>query len=429
MSSDTIRPVTTPPALLLDLYELTMAQVYYEQGLTGQAVFELAIRNQHPDWDYFIAAGLQSALDYIEHLRFGDDEIEHLAGFPQFDPDFLDRLREFRFSGDVWAPPEGSIVHIHEPLIQVSAPLPEAQIIETVVLNQITHPTLIASKAARMVDAADGRPVIEFGARRAQGADASLSASRAAWIAGCEGTSSVEAGRRYDIPVVGTMAHSFILAAADEAAAFDAYVARYPGATLLVDTFDTRRGVEHAIQVRVRHGPQSVAALRLDSGDLLSDARFARERLDAAGLADVRIVASGGLDEHQIGRLVAEGAPIDVFACGANLVAPSDPSALESGYKLVEYEGRPLRKSSVGKFDLAGRKQVWRSGAEDVILPADASPPAVMRDPQPLLAPMMRSGRRTRNSEDSLTVIRDRARHGRLGRQPRSVRWDESLLD
>ncbi len=414
--------MNTPPALLLDLYELTMAQVYYEQEWKGQAVFELAIRDQRPHWGYYILAGLQPALDYLESLRFRDDEIEHLAAHPQLEAEFLERLRAFRFSGDVWAPPEGSVVYPYEPLIQIIAPLPEAQIVETAVLNQIAYPTLVASKTARMVDAAAGRPVIEFGARRAQGADASIAASRAAYIAGCEATSSVEAGRLYGIPVVGTMAHSFVLSAANEVAAFDTYVARYPGATLLVDTFDTRQGIEGAIQVSAKHGPQSVAAIRLDSGDLSSDAWFARARLDAAGLADVQIIASGGLDEQQIERLVRDEAPIDVFACGTSIVAPSDPSALESGYKLVEYEGRPRRKSSVGKFDLSSRKQVWRGDEEDVILPLDASPPAHMR---PLLVQMMQSGQRTRHARDSLTAIRDRAR--RPG--ARSVRWDQSLLD
>ena len=414
--------MNTPSALFVDLYELTMAQVYYERGMTSEAVFELTVRELPAGWDYLIAAGLERALNYLESLRFSGDDLDYLSSLPQFDSSFIDRLRALRFSGDVWAPLEGAIVYPHEPLIQVIAPLPEAQIVETALINQIAYPTLVASKAARAVDAAAGRSVIEFGGRRAHGAEAAVEAARATYIAGFDATSSVEAGRRYGIPTTGTMAHSFVLADGDEARAFDTFAVRYPGTTLLIDTFDTAIGVERAIHAADRHGQQSLGAIRIDSGSFLEESRSARAQLDTAGLAHVRIVVSGGLDEYQIAELVAEGAPIDVFACGTNIVAPRDAPTLDSAYKMVEYGGRPVRKLSEGKPSIGHRKQIWRLGDHDLITCFDDKPP---RYAEALLKPVMRARQRTSNALDTLVEVRSRAASRR---SPRRVEIDPSLL-
>ena len=413
--------MTTPSALFVDLYELTMAQLYYERGMTGDAVFELTVRQLPKDWDYLVAAGLERALDFLEALQFTEDDLEFIHTLPQFNRSFIDRLRHLRFTADVWAPPEGTIVYPDEPLVQVIAPLPEAQIVETAIINQVAYPTLVASKAARAVDAAAGRPVIEFGGRRAHGSEAAIEASRATYIAGFEATSSVEAGRRYAIPTTGTMAHSFVLAEGDEASALDAFVARYPGTTLLVDTFDTRDGVINAIKSAKQHGPGSVGAIRIDSGDFRAEAWQARIMLDSAGLSDVRIVASGGLDEYQIAELVAANAPIDVFACGTNIVAPPDAATLDSAYKMVEYEGRPVAKRSPGKPSIGHRKQVWRLPDHDLIARFEDRP----TDADPVLQHVMSSGQRTAAGLDSLSPIRARA-GGPRG--PRRVEIDPSLL-
>ena len=415
--------MTTPSALFVDLYELTMAQLYYERGMTGEAVFELTVRKLPNGWDYLIAAGLERALNFLEALQFTEDDLDFIHSLPQFGRSFIDRLRDLRFSGDVWAPPEGTVVYPHEPLVQVIAPLPEAQIVETAIINQLAYPTLVASKAARAVDAAAGRPVIEFGGRRAHGSEAAIEASRATWIAGFEATSSVDAGRQYGVPTTGTMAHSFVLAEGDEAAAFDAFVTRYPATTLLVDTFDTRDGVINAIRTAKQHGDGSLGAIRIDSGDFREEAWQARIMLDSAGLSDVRIVASGGLDEHQIAELIASNAPIDVFACGTNIVAPPDAATLDSAYKMVEYEGRPVAKRSPGKPSIGHRKQVWRLADHDLITKFDVP---VAGGAEPLLRQVMHAGARTSAGRESLHQIRVRAGVGRISRR---VELDPSLID
>ena len=405
--------MSTPSALFVDLYELTMAQVYYDRGMTDEAVFELTVRELPHNWDYLIAAGLERALNFLETLRFTEDELDYLSTLPQFDSAFLKRLRNIRFTGEVWAPPEGTIVYEHEPLIQVIAPLPEAQIVETAMINQIAFPTLVASKAARAVDAAGGRPVVEFGGRRAHGSEAAIEASRSSYIAGFEATSSVEAGRRYGIPTTGTMAHSFVLAEGDEADAFDAFVSRYPGTTLLVDTFETTTGVTNAIKTAKRFGPGSVGAIRIDSGDFGQEARQARIKLDTMGLTDVRIVASGGLDEYQIAQLVEANVPIDLFACGTSIVAPPDAATLDSAYKMVEYQGRPVAKRSVGKPSLPCRKQIWRTADSDLVTRFNHEPPVQV---VPVLQPVMMDGRRLTHTTESLDEIRARATNERGAR-------------
>ena len=403
--------MTPTSGLFTDLYELVMAQLYEERGMTAPAVFELSARSLPAGWGFLLAAGLEQALERLEGLRFEEDDLEYLATLPQFDAAFIERLRGFRFGGEVWAPPEGTALFPHEPLLQVIAPLPQAQLIETLMLNQIGTATLIASKASRAVIGAAGAPLLEFGGRRAHGVDAALTAARSSYIAGFAATSSVAAGRRYGIPVVGTMAHSYVLAAEDERSAFRAFAERYPEATLLVDTYEIGRGVERAIAVARELGPGRVGAIRIDAGDLAAEAARARRMLDDAGLAEVRIVVSGGLDEHRIAALAAGGAPIDAFAAGTAIVVSQDAPSLDAVYKLVEYDGQPRAKRSPGKPSLPTRKQVWRrsvGGAirEDRIQPFNGPSPG---DWRPLLRPVMVDGRRTAESRETLAEMRARA--------------------
>ena len=303
--------------LVTDLYQLTMLQAYLEHGMHAPATFELFTRRLPPNRNFLVAAGLDAALDYLEQLRFEAADIEYLESLGSFSADFLDYLGDFRFSGSVDALPEGTPFFANEPLLTVHAPLPEAQLIETRLLNLVQLPTAVASKAARVVAAADGRSVIDFGLRHAHGADASFAASRAAFIAGVQATSNVAAGQTFGIPVAGTMAHSFVQAHDSEREAFVQFAATFPGATLLVDTYDTEAGVERVIElVREAGNAAAPAAVRLDSGDLAAHARRTRRQLDAAGLAQVQVIASGNLDEHEIARLVADSAPIDSFGVG-----------------------------------------------------------------------------------------------------------------
>jgi nicotinate phosphoribosyltransferase len=325
-----------------DLYELTMDRAYAAEGMDQTAVFELFFRELPPGRNFLVAAGLEDVLDALESLGITADDLEYLRGLGLFPEAFLEQLRGFRFVGEVWAMPEGTVVFPHEPLVQVVAPILEAQLIETLVLNQVHFQSLIASKAARVVAAAAGRDVIEFGSRRAHGAEAALKVARASYLAGAAGTSNVLAGKLYGIPVSGTMAHSYIQAHDDEAAAFAAFADVYPETTLLVDTYDTLAGVRRVIGLARRLGDRfRVRAVRLDSGDLGTLARQARQMLDAAGLSSVRIFASGGLDEYEVAELVAAGAPIDAFGVGTKMAVSEDAPSLDMAYKLVEYAGRP----------------------------------------------------------------------------------------
>ena len=354
------------PALLTDLYQLTMMQAYQREGLHQPAVFDLFFRKLGDHRDYLLAAGLESVLSYLEGLRFGERDLAYLESLGMFSPEFLDDLADFRFTGEVRAVPEGTPVFADEPVIEVIAPLPQAQLIETFVLNQIHHQTLMASKAARVVDAAGDTPVVDFGARRMHGIDASLKAARAFHIAGVAATSNVLAGQAYGLPVSGTMAHSYIEAHADEATAFEAFAGTYPETVLLVDTYDTLAGVRKVADMARRWGEAfRVRAIRLDSGDLGELARRSRGILDDAGLTQVGIFASGSLDEYAIARLQAEGAPIDGFGVGTHMGVSADAPYLDSAYKLVEFAGEPRMKLASGKATLPGRKQVFRDSAPD----------------------------------------------------------------
>jgi nicotinate phosphoribosyltransferase len=402
------------PALLTDLYELTMAAAYFENNFSADASFELFVRSLPKQRGYLIAAGLEQALQYLQNLRFQDDEIEFLRRLPvlqHINSAFFDYLREFRFTGDVWAIPEGTPVFGEEPLLRITAPIIQAQVVETCLLSTVTFQTMIASKAARVVREAQGRSVVEFGSRRAHGPGAGVLAARAAYIAGCSGTSNVEAGRRYGIPVFGTLAHSFVMAYTDEEEAFREFLRLYPEhGVLLVDTYDTLAAIEKIIQNGLRP-----IAIRMDSGDLLALSKEIRKRLDRAGMQTTRIFASGDLDEFAIKRLLAQGAQVDSFGVGTSLATSIDAPALGGVYKLVDVdskEGLSFRaKFSEEKMTYPGRKQVFRfrgsNGAfrEDIIGCEGESFP----DAQPLLRQVIQRGVRIETSPD-LMQIQEHAR-------------------
>lgn len=408
-------------ALLTDLYELTMLQAYRSEGMAGRAVFSLFVRRLPPNRNFLLACGLDDALHYLETLRFSGDALRFLRGRPEFRPEFVDWLEGFRFTGDVYAVPEGTPVFAGEPILEVEAPLPEGQLAETFVMNQVHLQTVLASKGARVVEAARGRPVVDFGLRRTHGTDAGMKAARAFHVAGAAATSNVLAGRVYGIPIAGTMAHSYIQAHDDELEAFRAFVSLYPETVLLVDTYDTLEGVRKVISLARELGEAfRVRAIRIDSGDLAELAREARALLDAAGLGRVRIFASGSLDEWEIERLLARGAPIDAFGVGTRMGVSHDAPYLDMAYKLVEYGGRGRVKLSPGKRVLPGRKQVHRLeeggiARGDVVTAADESVPGA----RPLLRRAMEGGRRLEVGD--LEEARKRARD-EIARLPDPVR-------
>lgn len=399
-------------ALAVDLYELTMAEALLRAGVNGTATFSLFIRRLPPERGYLVAAGIDEALDYLEALRFSESDLAFLQSTGLFSRALLDHLAALRFTGDVRAVPEGRPAFAQEPLLEVTGPLIEAQIVETALINIVHVHTLLASKAARCVDAAGGRAVVDFGLRRAHGVQAGMVAARAAFLAGCAATSNVAAGQRYGIPLAGTMAHSFITAFPSELDAFRAYARTFPDSTtLLIDTYDTFQGACHAVTVarELAAAGHRLRAVRLDSGDIAALSRGVRAILDAGGCSDVRILASGGLDEHSIAGLLAAGAPIDAFGVGTRMDASEDAPTLEAAYKLVEYEGRPTIKLSSGKESYPGRKQVWRRIGADGNLIGDvlATVDEVVPGAEPLLCPVMTRGRRLAPALP-LATLRDR---------------------
>jgi len=397
-------------ALLTDLYELNMAVSYLRRGMNGEATFSLFVRRLPPNRGFLVAAGVEGCLDYLEGLRFDEDELAYMGDVLKFQPSDLDNFRRFRFTGDVWAAPEGRIVFAGEPLVEVTAPLPEAQLIETFLLNRVTFETTIASKAARCVIAAKGRDVIDFAFRRTQGIDAGLDVARLSAIVGFRGTSNVEAARRYGLTPSGTMAHSFIEAFESEVEAFHAFADDFPNrTTFLVDTYDTPRGIENAIAVIKEMDLQGRIGVRIDSGDLVRLSKLARARLKAAGLPTVRVIVSGGLDEFQIAELVKAGAQIEAFGVGTRMGVSADYPYLDTAYKLVEYEGRPVMKLSRDKVTEPGRKQVFRRrrSLEDVVGLFKERVPAGR---VPLLEHVMSGGRRLRpraSIDDSRRCFQD----------------------
>lgn len=406
-----------PSALLTDLYELNMAASYLRRGMTQDATFSLFIRRMPPHRGFLVAAGLEPCLAFLESFRFEEDELEHLATLG-YDDDTLEAFRALRFTGEVWAVPEGRVVLADEPLLEVTAPIPVAQLVETYLLNVVTFQTTIASKAARCVIAARGKDLVDFSFRRTQGVDAAMAVARTTAMVGFVATSNVEAGRRYGIPVAGTMAHSYVEAFPSEKEAFAAFAADHPTrTTFLVDTYDTANGVRTAIEVIRELGLADRLGIRLDSGDLDALSREARRILDEAGLPNVRIFASGGLDEMDVDRLVRAGAPIDAFGIGTKMGTSADAPYLDSVYKLVEFDGRPVLKLSAEKATLPGRKQVFRGPEGDVIgLREEPAPEGA----EPLLVPVMREGRRVVPPE---TLEEARARFRRdLERLPEEAR-------
>jgi nicotinate phosphoribosyltransferase len=392
--------VTRDAALFTDLYELTMAASYFREGMHGDATFSLFVRKLPAGRSFLVAAGLEDVLEYLRTFSFSDPAIEFLADLGIFDGAFLDSLRTLRFTGTVRAIPEGTVVFADEPLIEVTAPIAEAQLVETAVINFAHLQTVIASKAMRSVLAARSRPVVDFGLRRTHGIDAGLKAARAAWIVGAASTSDVLAAMHYGIPPSGTMAHSYVTAFPREIDAFRAFAGAFPDrTTLLIDTYDTvvaaRKAVTVAREMRLRGA--RLRGVRLDSGDLLSLSRAVRRVLDEGGFADVQIFASGGLDETQVAELLDAGAPIDAFGIGTKMNVSADAPYLDIAYKLVRYEGRNLLKLSPGKQTWPGAKQVHRiRGAgerfeSDVLALADEPPP--MPDTEPLLETVMVGGR------------------------------------
>jgi len=401
--------------LLTDLYQLNMIQAYLDCGKTGTAVFEFFFRKLPGRRGFLMAAGLEQAVDYLEQLSFAPEEIDWLAKTGRFNQAFLDYLADFRFTGDVHAMAEGTIFFADEPILRVTAPLPEAQLVETRLMNILHFQSLIASKAARYRLAAPNQSLIDFGFRRSHGLEAGLMAARASYIAGFTGTATVMAGKLFDIPIFGTLAHSFIQAFDDEAAAFEVFArARPENLTLLIDTYDTERGAEKivALAPRLKEAGIAIGAVRLDSGDLIALSKSVRRILDKGGLADTQIFASGGITEDQILAMAAVNTPIDGFGVGTDLTVSSDVPALDCAYKLQEYDGVARRKQSTGKATWPGRKQVWRrfdaegSMAGDVISLEDDD-----QEGTPFVEPVMKDGARLRPSP-ALDEIRDRAATG-----------------
>lgn len=380
--------------LFTDLYQLTMAQAYLREGMNRRASFEVFFREMPAARRYAIAAGLGEVLRQLTEWRFGDADIRFLERRGGFSAEFLRALAAVRFTGDVDAVAEGTPVFPQEPLLRVTAPIFEAQLLETLILNQIHFQTLVATKAARVVHAAAGRLAVDFGTRRAHGTDAALKAARSCYLVGMAGTSNVLAGALYGIPLFGTMAHSYIQAHRCEAEAFRAFASANPETTLLVDTYDTLEGVRRVIALRDEMRERfTVRAIRLDSGDLAALARESRRMLDAAGLGSVRIFASGGLNEYKVARLVAAGAPIDGFGIGTSLVISDDAPSLDMAYKLVEFDGQPSFKLSAEKSFYPGRKQVWRVLREGVLSHDLLAGEDEGGEGEPLLQPVMREGR------------------------------------
>jgi nicotinate phosphoribosyltransferase len=411
-------------ALMTDLYQLSMLQGYVARGMEETAVFELFVRQLPPQRGFLLAAGLEQALDYLEQLHFTPQEIDWLASTKRFDAAFLDYLARFRFTGDVHAMPEGTVFFAQEPIMRITAPLPQAQLIESRLLNIVNFQTMIASKAARMVLAAAGRGVIDFGFRRAHGAEAGLMAARAAYLAGMGGTSLVAAGLVFGIPIYGTIAHSFIQAHADESEAFDHFAHTQPdNVVFLLDTYDTEAAAEKVVALapRLRQEGIIVKGVRIDSGDLGAHARNVRQILDAGGLSHVRILASGNLDETAIQTLVASGAPIDDFAVGTRLVTSADTPYLDSVYKLQEYAGQARRKRSEGKATWPGRKQVFRQYGTDGRMVGDiVTLDGDTQDGEALLQLCLQRGKRLTPCP-ALADLRRRA-SGELARLPEHLR-------
>lgn len=410
--------------LLTDFYQLTMLEAYYQAGMQDTAVFEFFVRKLPAERRFFLAAGLEQGLSFLENLHFSKPELDWLRASGHFSEAFINHLAGFRFTGDVEALPEGSIFFANEPILRVTAPLPQAQLIEPIIINALHFQVLIASKAARFRLAAADKLLVDFGLRRAHGPDAGLLAARASYIAGFDGTATVLAEPVYGVPLYGTMAHSYIQAFGDEYAAFEHFARVHPGNTvLLIDTYATATAASKVVELAhvLKQDNINIRAVRIDSGDLGREAKHVRRILDEGGCQDIRIFVSGGLDEHKIERLIGSGSPIDGYGIGTQLDCSADRPSLDCAYKLQEYAGQPRRKRSEGKATWPGRKQVWRVYDNDGRLSHDF---LALADEdvggEPLLQPVMQNGRRLQQAE-SIASIRNRAAN-ELSRLPPALR-------
>jgi nicotinate phosphoribosyltransferase len=425
-------PPVSASLLLTDLYQLTMLQAYLDQGQAELAVFEFFVRRLPEQRQFLMAAGLEQVLDFLEGACLSEAELTWLAGTGRFHGRFIESLRLLRFEGAVDALPEGTVFFADEPVLRVVAPLPQAQLVETRIINLLQYQTLVASKAARARLVAPVQQLVDFGLRRAHGAEAGLLSARASYLAGFDGTATVLAGLHWGIPLFGTMAHAYIEVHARETEAFEHFARSHPQAvTLLIDTYDTEAAARQLVPLAHRLAAEgiTVQAVRIDSGDLADHARRVRAILDAGGLGGIRIFASGNLDEYRLAELLGQGAPIDGFGVGTRMNTSADLPFLDCAYKLQEYAGLARRKRSEGKATWPGRKQVYRSFdpagvmAGDVITLLDADADADAHAPpagQPLLQPVMRAGRRLMASP-GLTDIRQHART-ELARLPPALR-------
>lgn len=411
----------TNAALFTDLYELTMAQAYVAGGMLEAATFSLFFRELPDDRNYILSCGIEDAVDFLASLRFSEEDIAYLRDEGTLSRSMLDYLRGFEFTGDVYGLPDGTPVFPEEPLVEVTAPMPEAQLVETWIVNQVHAQSVLASKAARVVTAAAGRETLDFGLRRIHGADGGLKAARAFHVAGVDATSNVLAGRIYGLPIAGTMAHSYVQAHDDEMQAFRDFVREFPETVLLVDTYDTEEGVRKVVALAGELGNDfRVRGVRLDSGDLGALARSSRRMLDEVGLEDVKIIASGGLDERKIQDLLADEAPIDGFGVGTSMGVSEDAPALDMAYKLVAYAGRGRMKLSSGKRSLPGAKQIFRQ-LQDGRMGGDVLARRQEKlAGQPLLEPFMKNGRRVRPRDDPDTAC-ERAKRN-LASLPKEIR-------
>jgi nicotinate phosphoribosyltransferase len=414
----------TATPLLTDLYQLNMIQAYLDHGETDVAVFEFFMRKLPARRGFLLASGLYQVLDFLENVRFTRDEIDWLASSGRFGQNLIDALANFRFTGDVHAMPEGTVFFADEPILRITAPLPEAQLVETRLINILHFQSLIASKAARMVLAAKDKALVDFGLRRAHGAEAGLMAARASYVAGFAGTATVLAEKMFGIPTFGTMAHSFIQIYDDEAAAFEGFAQSRPeNLTLLIDTYDTEAAARKVVDIapRLRKKGITIGAVRLDSGDMTALSKSVREILDAGGLSDVHIFASGGLDEDGIADMLRNDAPVDGFGIGTSLTTSSDVPAVDCAYKLQEYAGVPRRKRSAGKATWPGRKQVWRQYGVDGRMIGDVlSLEGDSQSGEPLIQLVMRNGRRVAPSPPLAEIRTLAARE--LARLPEPLR-------
>lgn len=413
----------TTSALTTDLYELNMIQAYLDRGENKTAVFEFFVRRLPARRNFLLAAGLDDVLVYLETLRFSAAEIDWLKSTGRFRDNLIDYLAEFRFTGDVHALPEGTVCFPNEPLIRITAPLPVAQLVETRLINIMHFQTMIASKAARMVLAAPGKILSDFGLRTAHGAEAGLFSARASYIAGFASAANVLAGERYGIPIVGTMAHSFVQVHGDEITAFENFARSRPeGVIFLIDTYDTEAGARKVVQLasKLKADGINIRGVRIDSGDLAAMANKVRGILDAGGLKDVIILVSGGINEDVLKTMMASKAPIDGYGIGVNLDASIDAPSLDCAYKLQEYAGEPRRKLSEGKVTWPGRKQVWRSyGADDRMSGDILSLENDTQTGETLIVPVMRKGKRIA-AGPSLGQIREHVSR-ELARLPEAI--------